>query len=154
MSEKSQNGWTASKDPNEIHIKAFPVEGTHFSLRCQATAGVILAAFAAEFNTLIEKLDGVTFDDWGYVYRPVRGQTTGLSNHASGTAIDLNSVKHPLGKKHTFTAPQEIFLKALVKKYGLRWGGSYTSRTDEMHFEIIETPAQVKLRINKLGLNK
>jgi hypothetical protein len=153
MTEKSQNGWTASKDPNEIHIKSFAVAGTGINLRCQATAGVILAAFAVEFNATVERLEGATLDDWGYAYRPVRGQTTGLSNHASGTAIDLNSIKHPLGKKHTFTGPQEVILKALVKKYGLRWGGSYTSRTDEMHFEIIETPAQVKLRINKLGLN-
>lgn len=154
MTEKSQNGWAASKDPSEIHIKSFSVAGTDINLRCQATAGIILAAFASEFNATVEKIDGATLDDWGYAYRPVRGQTTGLSNHASGTAIDLNSTKHPLGKKHTFTGPQEVILKALVKKYGLRWGGSYTSRTDEMHFEIIETPAQVKLRINKLGLNK
>jgi len=152
MSEKSQNGWAASKDPNEIHIKAFPVVGTHIHLRCQATAGVILAAFAGEFNATVEKLEGVTFDDWSYAYRPVRGKTTGLSNHASGTAIDLNAVKHPLGKQHTFTGPQEVILKALVKKYGIRWGGSYKDRIDEMHFEIIESPTQVKLRINKLGL--
>ena len=154
MTEKSQNGWAASKDPATINIKPFPVKGTHIKLRCEASAGIILAAFAAEFNDKVEKLEGETFDDWSYAYRPVRGQTTGLSNHSSGTAIDLNSIKHPLGKKHTFSGAQEIILKDLVKKYGLRWGGSYTSRTDEMHFEVIETPEQVKLRINKLGLGK
>jgi hypothetical protein len=152
MIEKSQNGWTASKDQNEINIKGFPIKGTNITLRCEASAGLILAAFASEFNEQIEKLEGATFDDWSYAYRPVRGQTTGLSNHASGTAIDLNALKHPLGKKGTFGVPKEMALKVLVKKYGLRWGGSYTSRPDEMHFEIIETPAQVKLRIKKLGL--
>ena len=150
--ETSANGWTASKNPDDIHVKSFPVEGTGLSIRCQATAGIILAAFAAEFNKLVEKLEGHTLDDWGYAYRPVRGQTTGLSNHASGTAIDLNAIRHPLGKANTFTGVQEIALNQLVKKYGLRWGGNYKDRKDEMHFEIIETPAQVKIRIKKLGL--
>lgn len=154
MKEKSANGWTASKNPNEIDIKSFPVRGTDISLRAQAVAGVILAAFAAEFHEKIEPIDKGQLDDWGYAYRPVRGQTTGLSNHASGTAIDLNATKHPLGKENTFTGVQVIRLRELVKKYGLRWGGSYKSRKDEMHFEIIETPDQVKLRIKKLGLGK
>ena len=152
MSEKSQNGWTASKDPNEIHIKSFPIAGTNIHLRCQATAGIILSAFAAEFHAKVEPLDEGALDDWGYAYRPVRGQTTGLSNHASGTAIDLNASKHPLGKKDTFTIVQKMTLQELVRKYGLRWGGNYNNRTDEMHVEIIETPAQVQLRIKKLGL--
>lgn len=152
MNEKSQNGWVASKDPAAIDIKQFAVAGTDIKLRCAAGCGAILAAFAAEFHKDIEPIDNGTLDDWGYAYRPVRGQTTGLSNHASGTAIDINASKHPLGKKNTFTGVQEIKLQALVKKYGLRWGGNYKSRSDEMHFEVIETPAQVKLRMNKLGL--
>ena len=152
MNEKSQNGWVASKDPDAIDIKQFKVAGTDIKLRCAAGCGAILAAFAAEFHKSVEPIDAGALDDWGYAYRPVRGQTTGLSNHSSGTAVDINASKHPLGKKHTFTGAQEIILQALVKKYGLRWGGNYKSRTDEMHFEVIETPAQVKLRMNKLGL--
>ncbi len=152
MHEKSQNGWTASKDPNEINIKSFKILGTDISLRCQASAGIILAAFAAEFHEKVEPLDKGALDDWGYAYRPVRGQTTGLSNHASGTAIDLNATKHPLGKKDTFSIMQKMTLQQLVKKYGLRWGGTYLTRADEMHIEIIETPDQVKTRIKKLGL--
>jgi hypothetical protein len=152
MTEKSQNGWTASKDPDEIGIKSFPIAGTNIKLRCQATAGIILAAFASEFHAKVEPLDEGALDDWGYAYRPVRGQTTGLSNHASGTAIDLNATQHPLGKKGTFSIMQKMTLQELVKKYGLRWGGNYATRADEMHIEIIETPEQVKTRIKKLGL--
>lgn len=152
MNEKSSNGWVASKDPAAIDIKQFKVAGTDIKLRCAAACGPILAAFAAEFHKTIEPIDEGTLDDWGYAYRPVRGQTTGLSNHASGTAIDINATKHPLGKANTFTGPQEVLLQALVKKYGLRWGGNYKTRKDDMHFEVIETPAQVKIRINKLGL--
>lgn len=152
ITEKSQNGWVASSDPNVIGIKQFAVAGTDIKLRCASACGAILSAFAAEFHATIEPIDAGALDDWGYAYRPVRGQTTGLSNHASGTAIDLNAAKHPLGKQHTFTGHQEILLQALVKKYGLRWGGNYKDRIDEMHFEIIETPEQVKLRMNKLGI--
>ena len=152
MKTISQNGWAASADPKEIDIQSFAVKGTDIHLRCAAQVGKLLAAFAAEFHATVEPIDKGTLDDWGYAYRPVRGQTTGLSNHASGTAIDINASKHPLGKKHTFTGVQEITLQALVKKYGLRWGGNYKTRTDEMHFEVIETPAQVKLRMNKLGI--
>jgi hypothetical protein len=152
--EKSQNGWQASKDQAEIGIKVFPITGTNIKIRCNEFAGVILAAFAAEFHAQVEPIDEGALDDWAYCYRPVRGQTESLSNHSSGTAIDLNSTKHPLGKEHTFTSIQEVKIKELVKKYGLRWGGSYKNRKDEMHFEVIETPEQIKLRIKKLGLSK
>jgi hypothetical protein len=152
--EKSQNGWTASKDQAAIGIKAFPIKGTDIKIRCNESAGIILAAFAAEFHAQVEPIDAGKLDDWAYCYRPVRGQDKLLSNHSSGTAIDLNASKHPLGKEHTFTGIQEVKIKELVKKYGLRWGGSYKTRKDEMHFEIIETPEQIKLRIKKLGLGK
>ena len=150
--EKSGNNWIASKDPAEINIKQFAVAGTDIKLRCAAGCGALLAAFAAEFHKNIEPIDAGALDDWGYAYRPVRGQTTGLSNHASGTAIDINASKHPLGKEGTFAEEKVPALQALVKKYGLRWGGNYKARVDEMHFEVIETPANVKLRMKKLGI--
>ena len=150
--ETSANGWPASKDPNEIHIKQFPVEGTDIKLRCNATCGPVLAAFAAQFHALVEPIDKGTLDDWGFAYRPIRGETTGLSNHSSGTAIDLNAVKHPLGKENTYTPEQRKTLDILCKKYGLRGGYTYKTRKDDMHFEIVETPEQVKARVIKMKL--
>lgn len=152
MTEKSQNGWVASKDPEAIHIKPFLIKKAGIKIRCQATAGKILAAFAAEFHELVEPIDMGEIDDWGYAYRPVRGQTENLSNHASGTAIDLNASKHPLGKENTYTPAQRKTLDMLCKKYHLRGGYTYKSRKDDMHFEIVETPAQVKALIEELGL--
>lgn len=152
MIERSQNNWIASKDPSAIDIKSFLIKGTDIHIRCNAVAGILLSAFAAEFHAKVEKLDNKIFDDWGYAYRPVRGQTTGLSNHASGTAIDLNATKHPLGKKGTFNGMQKIVLNALLAKYGIRWGGNYHDRPDEMHFEINEIREQVQQRITRLGL--
>lgn len=136
MSEKSYNGWPASKDQTAIEIKPFAVQGTTLKIRCAKDAGLLLSAFAAEFHALIEPIDTGGLDDWAYCYRMVRGTTDKLSNHSSGTAIDLNATKHPLGKAGTFPLAKVPMIQALAKKYGLVWGGDYRGRKDEQHFEI------------------
>lgn len=148
---KSANGWPASEDQAKIKIKHFPVKGTKIRLRCAAIAGPILAAFAADFDAEVEPLEEGAFDDWSYAFRDVRGNTGTLSNHSSGTALDLNSAKHPLGKSNTFKPKQIVTIKALCKKYQLVWGGSW-KRPDDMHFEISTTKAQVKKLTKQLGL--
>lgn len=102
----------------------------------------------------MEKLEKGALDDWGYAYRAIRGQEDAgnLSNHASATAVDLNARHHPLGKRGTFTDEQVAKIRALAAKYGLRWGGDYKNRADEMHFEINLSPKEVKEKINELGL--
>ena len=152
MNLTSYNGFPASKDPKEIGIKSYNVNGTALKLRCAESVGPLLAAFAAEFHELIESLDTGALDDWGYCYRMVRGTTDKLSNHSSGTAIDLNALKHPLGKVGTFPAEKVPMIRALAKKYGLKWGGDYKSRADEMHFEIEISATKAKDLITKLGL--
>jgi hypothetical protein len=151
---KSQNGWPASPDQKEIGIKEFKIKNTDRKMRLQKDAGVILAAFAAEFHAQVEPIDDPEIDDWGFAYREVRGSDTDLSNHSSGTAIDLNATKHPLGKKGTFTKEQVKIIRELCEKYGLRWGGDYKNRIDAMHYEIVETPDQVKARIKNMKLRR
>ena len=150
--ETSYNGYPASKDPDAIKIKSYPVKGTDRKLKCAESVGPLLAAFAADFHELIEPIDEGTFDDWAYAYRMVRGNPTKLSCHSSGTAIDLNATKHPLGKAGTFPAEKIPMLRALAKKYGLKWGGDFKSRPDDMHFEVNVTPAKAKELITTLGL--
>ena len=75
-----------------------------------------------------------------------------LSNHSSGTAIDLNATKHPLGKAGTFPVEKIPMIQALTKKYGLNWGGNWT-RQDAMHWEIAQDPIKTAKLIEKLGLN-
>ena len=150
--EVSSNGWPASKDPKEIDIQSFLIDGTNIKIRCNSTCGPVLAAFAAEFHKDIEPITGGALDDWGYAYRPVRGTTDKLSNHSSGTAIDLNASKHLLGKANTFTPEQANKIRQLCSKYNLRWGGDYNKRKDEMHFEIIGNPSEVKALVQKLQL--
>jgi hypothetical protein len=149
---QSYNGYPASKDPAEIKIKSYAVRGTDRRLRCAESVGPLLAAFAAEFHELIEPIDEGTFDDWGYAFRMVRGSTDRLSCHSSGTAIDLNATKHPLGKAGTFPAEKIPMLRALAKKYGLKWGGDFKSRPDDMHFEVEVSAAKAKALIASLGL--
>jgi hypothetical protein len=64
-----------------------------------------------------------------------------VSNHGSGTAIDINWDDHPLSAVHTFTSDQEAAIRKKAGELGLRWGGDYRSRKDEMHFEIANGPA-------------
>jgi hypothetical protein len=151
--ETSYNGYPASKNPADINIKSYPVKGTDRKLRCAESVGPLLAAFAAEFHQLIEPIDEGVFDDWGYAYRMVRGNATKLSCHSSGTAIDLNATRHALGKVGTFPAEKVPMIRALAKKYGLKWGGDYVNRKDEMHFEVEISSIKAQTLIIKLGLD-
>lgn len=148
----SQNGWPASKDPNEIGIRSYAIADSGVKLRCAEKVAPLLVALAAQFHEHIEAIDDGN-DDWGYCYREIRGSQTVLSNHSSGTAIDLNATKHPLGAAGTFTPLQVTLIQALCKKYGIRWGGDYKGRKDPMHFEISINAEQAAALIEKLGLS-
>lgn len=150
----SSNGWPASKEPADIGIKSYKVPGTDLKIRCAEKAAPLLIALAAEFHETIEPIDKGTLDDWGYAFRMIRGSTDSLSNHSSGTAIDLNATKHPLGKANTFSAEDAAKCIALAAKYGCKWGGTYRNRKDDMHFEIALNRKQTKELIAKLGLAK
>lgn len=150
--ETSYNGWLASKDRAEIGIKSYTVPGTTIKFACAQTVAPLLIGFASEFHKLIEPIDD-SADDWGYCYRMIRGSTDKLSNHSSGTALDLNATAHPLGKAGTFTEGKVPMLQGLCRKYGLKWGGDYNNRKDEMHFEIALDAVKVAALITKLGLD-
>lgn len=148
----SQNGWPA----NDINLtKVWTIPGTQRKLRLEkGDAGFLLCHFAAWFDKNIEDIDpeNQQLDDWGYAERPIRGSATTLSNHAAGTAIDLNALKHPLGAVNTFTPAQRLKIRLKLKEYEgcLRWGGDYVSRKDEMHFEINAPASKVAAVARKL----
>jgi len=149
---QSYNGWPASKDAAEIDIISVPIEGTKVKVRCAKAVAPLIAGFCKEFHELIEPIDEGSLDDWGWNFRMIRGSTDKLSNHSSGTAIDLNATKHPLGKVGTFPAEKIPMIKALSKKYGLIWGGSENwKRRDEMHWEIGLSEAKVAALIGSLN---
>lgn len=148
----SHNKWTASKDAAEIDIVSVPIEGTKIKVRCAKAVAPLISGFCKDFHELIEPIDDGQLDDWGYAFRNVRGSTDTLSNHSSGTAVDLNATKHPLGKSGTFPAEKVPMIQALAKKYGMIWGGDFRHRKDEMHFEIAVTPAKAAALIGSLGI--
>jgi hypothetical protein len=149
----SQNGWPASPNRETLGVVSISIEGCETKFAVCNKVAPIFKAFLAEFNEKVEKIDKGK-DDWGYAFRQVRGSTDMLSNHASGTAVDVNALKHPLGASNTFKPEKEQIVRDLCAKYGLRWGGDYKNRKDEMHFEITESPKEVKARIKRLGLDK
>lgn len=149
---KSQNGWPASPDPKAIKIKSYLIPGTDIKVRVAEAAAPLLIHFAAEFNERVEKIDKGELDDWGFAFRMVRGSEDSLSNHSSGSALDLNARRHPLGKRDTFTPEQKIILDELCAKYKLRGGYTYKNRPDDMHFEVIVSPGEAKKHIKALGL--
>ena len=150
MSAVSQNGYVA----NDItRTTSWKIPGTARAIRLRkGSPGAILVHFAAWFDKNIEDIEAGQLDDWGYAERPIRGSTTTLSNHASGTAMDLNSTKHPLGARNTFSDAQERKIRAKLKDYNgcIRWGGDYTNRADEMHFEIDRDVAACDAALKKV----
>ena len=123
-------------------LRKWRVPGTdiHLLLR-DGAMGFILIHVALWFHEKVERLDlsGQPWDEWGWAVRPVRGQTSGYSNHAGGVAEDLNATLHPRGvpAKRTFTPKQIRAIKFQMKFYlGLViWGGLWRM-PDAMHFEI------------------
>lgn len=76
---------------------------------------------------------------WAGSYNPrfVRGSRTTLSNHAFGTAFDINVPQNGLGRVPALVG-QTGSVRELVKiahKHGFYWGGHF-SRLDGMHFEV------------------
>jgi hypothetical protein len=138
----SQNGWRAN---DRSVIGPIDIPGGRLSVRT-GSVGVIFQHLATRFHNEVEAL--VWPGNWGYAERPVRGGTD-LSNHASGTAIDLNAPRHPLGTAPSanYSAAQINKIHEIVNYYEgvIRWGGDYVGRKDGMHFEINDgvTEAQV-----------
>ncbi len=128
-------------------VKTFRVPGTSVYLPVRADIAPLLIGFAGEFNRRVEALH--VGWNWGYAYRAVIGGST-PSFHAAGIAIDLNAPRHPLSVVGTFSGSQRSTINALIGKYGLRWGGNYSGRKDEMHFEVIKTHAEALALVRRL----
>lgn len=134
----SQNGWPAP--PARTRKTIIPGTGRHFVL-ADGPVALILAHLALWYHETIEPIGVGIWDDWGFAFRPIRGDESNLSNHASGTALDLNATLHGLGGRRTgvFAAAwawAKIRARLAFYRGVVRWGGFYTGRADEMHWEI------------------
>ena len=152
----SQNGWlvldktVGGKQPTlrDWHI---PNVDRDIPLR-DGSAGFLLIHMATWFDRNIERID-IGFDDWGWSPRKIAG-TDQWSNHASGTAMDLNSNQHPQGSPAlaTFSSLEVTGIRRRLGMYRdcLRWGGDYRTVVDSMHFEINQGLSAVVARAQYL----
>lgn len=146
----SQNGWPTYEEGTNSNLVAIP----------KILGRVRKGDVAWIFTDLVERYDRSVEDvdegrdDWGFAPRPVRGGSE-PSNHASGTAIDINAVQHGIGLEGTFSAKQEKAIQNLIQYYkgALRWGGSYDERKDEMHWEINVSPSRLAEIVSELKGN-
>lgn len=133
----SQNGYKAN-DRSAISTRTIPGTTVRVAVR-NGPAGDLLLYAAARWDREVEDIDQGA-DDWGYAERPIRGGTE-LSNHASGTALDLNATRHPLGQDPSlsFTTVQRTAIRRILSdcRGALRWGGDYIGRKDGMHLEVV-----------------
>lgn len=144
----SQNGWPVNPPRR---TRTVPGTGVRLTV-ADGPAGDVLLYVATQFDRRVEDLDPGQPDDWGYANRPIIGSTT-TSNHASATAVDLNATRHPLGARGTFTAAQRAEIHRILAEveHVVRWGGDYTGRVDDMHFEINAPAARVAAVAAHLG---
>jgi hypothetical protein len=149
---KSQNGWPASPVPSKIGVGVFTVvPGIRpVKVRCAVAVAPLLVPALKEWHKKVEKLKSGEVQ--GYAFRDVRGGNGTLSNHASGTAVDVWPSKHPQGSKNgNFTPAQRASVLEICSKYGLRSGGTYeNAKPDWMHIEVMLSPTEVLQLITKL----
>lgn len=136
----SQNGWTVYSDTS--NFTRFEAAGVKF-WAANSDVAVIAADFINWYDKNIESInlkvkETPGYDDWSYAVRPIRGQTSGYSNHGSATAWDLNATRHPRGVKGTHTPAERDKLRTKLQEYRgvIRHGEFYTGTVDGMHFEI------------------
>lgn len=140
---KSQNGWS-------VYTSA--PSGVLKYITGRIRSGVVQVVF----DYLCKRLDQIEKNrpewSWGWAFRPVRGQSSGYSNHASATAIDYNAPAHPLGVVGTWSAEEKRRINQILADMNriIRWGENYTSRKDGMHFEIDKSFASVALVAAKI----
>ncbi len=83
-------------------------------------------------------LDRVLVYDGSFVPRFVRGSRTNLSNHAFGSAFDINERFNKLGQRPALVGEKGSVreLVPIANRWGFYWGGHYDHRKDGMHFEV------------------
>jgi hypothetical protein len=100
-------------------------------------AAIQLQGLWAEWESA-KLLDRILTYDGSFSPRLVRGSATSLSNHAFGTAFDINEPYNKLGHRPALVGLRGAVreLVPIANKWGFYWGGHYHGRPDGMHFEV------------------
>lgn len=136
----SQNGWPVVTRDSVTDRAVLGVEFPNGWLK--GDVDVIFTYLINRLHHEVEPLDNGGC--WGWFVKPIEGSTT-ISNHASGTAIDYNAPAHPMGVRNTYSEAKRAKIRKILADLdgAVRWGGDYTGRPDDMHFEIHATRSAV-----------
>lgn len=167
----SINGWVVLDNPpwSDPRLETKPIPGVpNRKLTMRREVLPLFLALAKDYHDTIAPLDEGELDDWSYSYRDAR-YSSSWSDHASGTAVDLNAGKEGwLGMaNYSFWADPKRHkaAQAIKARYEVvMWGGSkdfggdyYNGSTvDWMHWAIKPgvSLAQVQAVIKKLGIDE
>ena len=123
-------------------LRTFDIPGTKRRVTLDADAGRILVALAADYDATVRRIDVGPWDEGAYNNRQARNAAA-LSNHASGTAIDLNwseegALNSAWGKRFFAQAQTRLAIARIKARYGsaVQWGGDWNRLKDYMHWEI------------------
>lgn len=150
MAVFSQNGFRA-KDTSLLATYTIPNTGGIKATLRKGDVSVVMLYLAERYHKEVEPLR--KSDTGSYNPRSIVGAPgSSISNHASGTAMDFRWNDHVLGKSGTFTAKEKAALRKILNFLDgvVRWGGDYSGRKDEMHFEINASASRVAAMADKI----
>ncbi len=125
LGDPNQPGW---QQENIVPAKA--PSGATFQVHKSAKSDV--EAFLKELEDKGYKINPT--ESGGYAKRNITGGNT-LSEHAYGTAFDINPSRNPYsaeGKRVTDLPPD---ISEIAGRHNLEWGGNWKSPVDTMHFQ-------------------
>jgi hypothetical protein len=130
------------KPPFQMYYDGKPISSKGFRFHKKAAPALleVLNDIWEQCDRSQAKIDkaGVSDFNGSYNHRKIRGRESdpnAWSNHAYGSAIDLNAKNNALGNAHG-TMP-DFVVKAFEDR-GFKWGGRYAGRKDFMHFEAVD----------------
>lgn len=121
----------------EIPVRGFLGKAGPLKMRFHRAAQKQLVELWLDWETA-GLLDRIVSFDGSFVPRFQRNSTTKLSNHAFGSAFDINAAFNPLGAEPAMFGQKGCVreLVAIANKHGFYWGGHFMTREDGMHFEV------------------
>jgi hypothetical protein len=159
---KSINGWTVIEKWDAARLLTIPVPNANRRLTVRRSVAPLFAALAADYHRWVRPIDKGTVDEGGWNPRQARNASA-WSNHASGTAVDINwseeGAQNSTVGRLFFANPKNLAgIVRILKIYSpvIFWGGNWRNFKDYMHFEIAPgvTQAQVTALITKLGIDE
>ena len=160
MAEISLNGWPVIERSSDPRLETGKVPGADRRLTTRREALPLFLAVAADWHRWIHPIDQGAVDTGGWVNRDARAVPGRKSNHASGTAIDVDwsGVGAPVPRNRVFWRSKESQMRRILKIYSiLNWGGDWSpAYWDPMHLELAPGTnlGNVNFIVQKLGIGE